>query len=1313
MGSHLLRSKKFGARISLATLTAQIALGSLTLGLAPATALALSDTRNADDFIDVGISGGDENWSDNDDVETSNDNYSVVTLNDNEISNYNWIDDFDFAIPVGATIDGIVVQVERRAQSADKIKDYAVRLIKNGTIVGSNKADTSTFWVSSSPDTIVSYGGASDLWGTTWTRSDINDNDFGVAFSVKKDTTQGSNTDAYVDHISITVHYTEAVVDTDGDTVPDSTDNCDSVSNLDQLNNDADAEGDACDTDDDNDTVLDVTDNCDFVANLDQLDTDSDGAGNACENEAYVTIEKQTVPDGSEETFDFSGSLGEGAALSDGQNVSFSVTPDGEGEDYIYNEASTEGWTLTDIDCGESAGDTTVYLGEGDVYFDLEDDDIVTCVFTNTQDEEGPVCGNGVIEEGETCDDNDASGEDGCSSSCLVEEGYECTGQPSVCTLEEENGSITIIKQTVPDGAEDMFDFYGEGALGEGALVDFSLSDGESITQSDLEPGNYEIYEFLKEGWDLTDLQCDDEGEGEDATSVDSNGEGESAGWASISLQAGEDVTCTFTNTSDNASCSTEDEGIAFYLPFDEGEGLTANDQSIGGTMDGTLTNGPLFSTDVPTLGFSNPYSLEFDGTNDYVDLGNPSFPTPASFSVSAWVKADTIGIDRQIVSKGYNGTQTEWEMKTTSADGKVSFQTYNAGQVGVQALTPLAEDTWTHVVGTFDGTTWKLYLNGSLDNSNVAAAPIATARPIYVGAVDNQGTPVQFWDGNLDDVRFYGRALTDDEVSDLYDGDCDADDTPPASVCGNESEEEGEQCDDGNVLNGDGCSSMCQDELAACVTTDDYLVGHWEFDAGTGSVAYDATDLNNEGAVTGASWIAGVITAFYNPFALSFDGSDDIVTVSNTTDLDFGTNDAFTISAWTRASSFAGYETIFQKIDDSTGAQQGFVLTLANGVPQFWMQSDYAANEYLQVGSTTPLTVDTWHHVAVTYDGSGLASGVRIYLNGTDTTGSIGHDNLVGSIVNVGEVEIGNRNGGSFQQLSGDVDDVRVYETVLESTQVAALAAGSCDAGVTAPPDIVDADEDGIPDEEDPCVTFNLEDLDDDGLEDVCDEDIDIDDGEGGNGGNGNQSFGFSAPGLQGSRGARRGAQTNILNSLIALFGGDGEQGDVPPGGFGGPGEEEFTDEETDVICRMRKALPEDASSSVRVWVAEQLATKMPHSVEAIAEELKTGSICPQELVRSNTRAKPLAFRVDALGFPVSSNDTWNKCIRGTATLQDIRNNPDRDDDGYGVSCSRYHTNSLWRHPDLNIYFTWNGKKGVSLPVGYAIRQDSAVTQR
>ena len=128
-------------------------------------------------------------------------------------SHYLKATNFGFSIPSGATINGILVEVEK--QLSYICKDSEVKIIKaDGTIGTTNKADTITNWPSFG-NTYVSYGGSSDLWGETWDDTKINDVDFGVAISALI-TKERDGSYAYVDHIRITVYYTEVAAASTG-----------------------------------------------------------------------------------------------------------------------------------------------------------------------------------------------------------------------------------------------------------------------------------------------------------------------------------------------------------------------------------------------------------------------------------------------------------------------------------------------------------------------------------------------------------------------------------------------------------------------------------------------------------------------------------------------------------------------------------------------------------------------------------------------------------------------------------------------------------------------------------------------------------------------------------------------------------------------------------------------------------------------------------------------------------------------------------------------------------------------------------------
>lgn len=118
------------------------------------------------------------------------------------------VSNFGFAIPAAATIDGIIVEYERKAGAAFSVLSQTAfynggKLLKAGSPVGTAKTD-GNWWATT--DETITLGSSSDLWGATWTDGDINNSGFGFKLAVGTGGKSGQT--AYIDYIRITVHYT-------------------------------------------------------------------------------------------------------------------------------------------------------------------------------------------------------------------------------------------------------------------------------------------------------------------------------------------------------------------------------------------------------------------------------------------------------------------------------------------------------------------------------------------------------------------------------------------------------------------------------------------------------------------------------------------------------------------------------------------------------------------------------------------------------------------------------------------------------------------------------------------------------------------------------------------------------------------------------------------------------------------------------------------------------------------------------------------------------------------------------------------------
>lgn len=175
--------------------------GSLTSSTVCPLGASISSGPNTSGTA-VNLTGvGSTAWTSPGNITTAGTPYATVALGILGTSNYIKATNYGFGIPANATIAGISVAVNRQASSTSfGMSDNEVRMIKNNVIIGTDKG-VGTTWPTAL--TVANYGGVTDLWGTTWNPSDINNGNFGVALSV---TTQGNRT-ATVDYIRVTVSY--------------------------------------------------------------------------------------------------------------------------------------------------------------------------------------------------------------------------------------------------------------------------------------------------------------------------------------------------------------------------------------------------------------------------------------------------------------------------------------------------------------------------------------------------------------------------------------------------------------------------------------------------------------------------------------------------------------------------------------------------------------------------------------------------------------------------------------------------------------------------------------------------------------------------------------------------------------------------------------------------------------------------------------------------------------------------------------------------------------------------------------------------
>ncbi len=219
--------------------------------------------------------------------------------------------------------------------------------------------------------------------------------------------------------------------------------------------------------------------------------------------------------------------------------------------------------------------------------------------------------------------------------------------------------------------------------------------------------------------------------------------------------------------------CGSDPNLVACYQ-LDEGSGNVYLD-GVQNTVynDGTTANSPSW-----VIGIAGT-ALNFNGTSQYgYTPDEASLDIANQITLAAWLKPGKVAT-QSLVNKAVNGNTGGYELSlaasTSTWPQKVFFRINQVSsgdtyRVNSATIYPI-DGTWIHVAATFDGATMRMYINGVENGTPVSApVPIATnGLPLSIGAEYNGTSATRWFQGAMDDVRVYNRALSAAEVLALY----------------------------------------------------------------------------------------------------------------------------------------------------------------------------------------------------------------------------------------------------------------------------------------------------------------------------------------------------------------------------------------------------------------------------------------------------------------------------------------------------------------------------------------------------------------
>ena len=420
-----------------------------------------------------------------------------------------------------------------------------------------------------------------------------------------------------------------------------------------------------------------------------------------------------------------------------------------------------------------------------------------------------------------------------------------------------------------------------------------------------------------------------------------------------------------------------------------------------------------------------------FNNSDDYIDVGDIGSTEGTTYTISGWAKTDTGAANPALYSEG---TPANWTNNllilyygdTGGASGGLRVWYMDSGGVGGSIITystSVVDNKWHHIALVQNSAAdRKLYLDGVQVGSDTTSRNALAVTDASLGAADNNGTMTQFFNGEIDEFQISDVARTTEEIAEAYrlgrdhylnrtisSTDLSGKTKVPFYIAADRP---------GTYLE----TTIGESEFAN-YQPDTNTLGLWHFDEGTPNACNtgtnDVCDSSKSGRHGNETSAPPVVQGIRGK-ARDFDGSADYITITNEGSV--FSIDNYTISAWIYRDTDSG--TSERIIDNRDSADVGTSL---------WISStDILTCTYnaIDVVSVFTISLDAWHHVVCTADGSN----VKLYIDGELEASQT----QTGSISESTAMKIGTRNFSTASFFfPGIIDEVRVDNTARTADQI------------------------------------------------------------------------------------------------------------------------------------------------------------------------------------------------------------------------------------------------------------------------------------